>query len=813
MTKKIKTDNKKNTREIPVMALRGLSVFPGTTITFDVGRKKSISSLDISMQQDSKIFLVCQRSMSEDDPAPEELYTVGTVCQVKQLMRFAEDRIRVLVEGICKAKLLGVKDTGEYLVADISIINDSPVTNPEKVDALYRQLLDNLDVYQKVHPKASAEAITAILPIEDKEAFTYELSNVLIISSEQKQILLEIDNLEERMETLLFIIAKEIEVLKLEKDITFKVHKHMEKIQRDYFLREQLKVIKEELGESDTDEVNEYRNALNEEFLPEEVLDKAEKEIQHLEKTPPGSAEGQVIRNYLDLILELPWGKYTEENFDVESATKILNRDHYGLEKVKERILEYLAVGKLKNSLKGPILCFLGPPGVGKTSIARSIAEALNRNYVRMSLGGVRDEAEIRGHRKTYVGAMPGRIINAMKQAKSMNPLILMDEIDKLGNDFRGDPSSALLEVLDSEQNSTFRDHYLEVDFDLSNVLFICTANNYETIPGPLLDRMEIIEVPSYTDEEKEQIAIRYLIPKQLEMHGLSPDKITFEDSAVWDIIHYYTSEAGVRGLERELATACRKIAKLILTSRTKKYTVKSKDLIKLLGTRKKISEKAMENDEIGVATGLAWTSVGGVTLSIEVNILPGTGKLDLTGQLGDVMKESAKAAISYIRSRSLFLGIKDDFYENHDIHIHIPEGATPKDGASAGMTMAKAIASALTEKKKKKTVAMTGEITLRGKVLPIGGLREKTLAALRLGIKTVIIPAENKKDMNELAESVKNNMHFVFAENMDEVLKVALVKNLFTMTGHLEPKNLSYVHLENVNENRISMQQHTLQP
>ena len=603
------------------------------------------------------------------------------------------------------------------------------------------------------------------------------IANNIPLKLEQKQEILSEFHSLRRIEKLLQIISQETEILEIEKDINSKVRKQIDKVQKEYYLREQMKAIQTELGDKEgvTGEVEEYKSKIEGAGFPEEVEKKVLKELDRLLKTPQGSAEGSVIRTYLDWIFDLPWNKETEEIIDINNAQEILEQDHYGLKKVKERIIEYLAVQKLKNSLKGPILCLVGPPGVGKTSIAKSIAKALNRNYVRISLGGVKDESEIRGHRRTYVGSMPGRILAAIKQAGSNNPLILLDEIDKMSNDFRGDPASAMLEVLDSEQNFSFRDHYLELPFNLSNVLFLTTANSLETVPRPLLDRMEVIELSSYTEEDKANIAMKYLLPKQIELHGITHKNLKIDEETIRDVINYYTREAGVRNLEREIGTICRKVAKTIVSENKRVITVSRNNLEKYLGIKKYRFDFANENDEIGIATGMAWTPVGGVTLSIEVNIMQGNGKLELTGHLGDVMKESAKAAISYIRSMSKELKINEDFYEKNDIHIHVPEGATPKDGPSAGITLATAMVSALSGIPVDRKVAMTGEITLRGRVLPIGGLKEKVLAAHRAGIETIILPIDNKKDIDDIPENVRNSLKFICAADMKTVLKNAL--------------------------------------
>lgn len=777
-------------RILPVLTLRGLVVFPRNLVTFDVGREKSIKSIERALEYDTDIFLVTQLNSDIEDPTIEDLYEVGTVCKIKQIMRFSEDRIRVLVEGRYRAQLCDITQYSPYIEGVANDLSDyKDLTENSTDEALVRNLINGFEEYLRLNPKTLIDAQAVVSKFgNDTETLTYEIANSMSINYTLKQELLEINDTTERAEKLLGNILREIEILNIEREINLKVQQQIGKLQRNAYLREQLKVIKAELGEKDSldDDVEAYKKRAEESNLPEDVYKKVMKEINRLSKMMPSSAEVPVLTNYINLVLDLPWNVRTEEKINLEDAERILKEDHYGLEKVKERILEYLAVKKLNNTLKGPILCLVGPPGVGKTSIARSVAKSLNRNYVRLSLGGVKDESEIRGHRKTYVGAMPGRIINAIKQAGSRNPLILLDEIDKMGSDFRGDPAAAMLEVLDAEQNNTFRDHYLELPFDLSEVMFITTANTLDTIAKPLLDRMEVIEVTSYTEEEKLQIAFRHLLPKQLKAHGLDVEKIKVEEDAMRDIITCYTAEAGVRNLERELAKLSRKIARKLAERKRKTFNVNGSNLEKLLGIKKRLPEKIREKDEVGVATGLAWTSIGGVTLEIEVNIMPGTGKIELTGSLGSVMKESALAAISFIRSRVDELGIDKDFYSTKDIHIHVPEGATPKDGPSAGITLATAMVSALTGCPCKKSVAMTGEITLRGRILPIGGVKEKILAAHRAGIKTVIIPEDNKKDLEEIPANVRRGMRFVTVASMDTVLLTALKNFNFSKSGML---------------------------
>lgn len=765
---------------LPLLPLRGLTVFPHMILHFDVGRIKSIKALEEAMINNQLIYLVAQKDAKNDSPTEDDIYRIGTICKVKQLLKLPGDTIRVLVEGISRAEISEYTQVEPFFMAEVVekiYIEDDE--NQVEIEALKRRVLSTFEDYSKLSNKVSPETVLSIMNIEDPDQLADIITSNLVLKVEQKQEILNEFKPSVRLKKLFEVLVKEIDIMQIEKEINIKVRKQIDKMQKEYYLREQLKAIQNELGDKDgvAGEVEEYKKRLREGKYNEEVENKVLKELDRLVKMPSGSAEGSVIRTYIDWLLDLPWNTKTEEIIDLKRAEDILDEDHYGLEKVKERIIEYLAIRKLKNDLKGPILCLVGPPGVGKTSIARSIARALNRNYVRISLGGVRDEAEIRGHRRTYVGSMPGRIIAALKQAGSKNPLILLDEIDKMSSDFRGDPASAMLEVLDSEQNFAFRDHYIELPFDLSDVLFLTTANTLDTIPRPLLDRMEVIQLTSYTEEEKVNIATKFLFPKQIKEHGLKKGNIRIDERAVREIINCYTRESGVRGLERQIASVCRKVAKKIVATNQKTVKITALNIEKYLGTRKYKYDLANEKDEVGIATGLAWTPVGGDTLSIEVTLMEGSGKLELTGQLGDVMKESARAAMSFIRSRVDLYGIDKDFYKKYDIHIHVPEGAIPKDGPSAGITLATAMVSALTNIPVKKNVAMTGEITLRGRVLAIGGLKEKVLAAHRAGIDTIILPVDNKKDLDEIPENVRGKIKFVIAEDMETVLKTALAQ------------------------------------
>lgn len=766
-------------RLLPLLPLRGILVYPGMVLHLDVGREKSIEALEKAMVDDNLILLSTQRELQIEEPGPKDIYSVGTIVKVRQMLKLPNGTIRVLVEGIQRARILEYVATEKYFEVRIGKISE---INRDDLDiqALMRSVLDHFEQYLRLSKKLSPDIYAAVSDIEEPGRLSDLIASHLPLKIADKQMLLETIDVQQRLEKLLVIIHNEKEVLELEKKISTRVKKQMEKTQKEYYLREQMKAIQKELGEKEgrLAEVEELREQLQNFSAPEEVKEKVVKEIDRLEKIPTTSAEGGVIRTYVEWLLELPWEKTTSDDLNIQQAEKILNEDHYGLEKAKERILEYLAVQKLVNKLKGPILCFVGPPGVGKTSMARSIARALNRQFVRISLGGVRDEAEIRGHRRTYVGAMPGRIVQGMKTAGSANPVFLLDEIDKMSMDFRGDPASALLEVLDPNQNTTFSDHYIEVPFDLSKVLFITTANSVYNIPRPLLDRMETLYISGYTELEKEKIAKQYLLPKQIQEHGLKPENIQIHSGAIRRLIRNYTREAGVRNLERTIGTLCRKAAKEIVGGRKKRFVVTEKSLHKYLGPMKFRYGVIEEKDQVGVATGLAWTEVGGDILSVEVTLIPGKGKLTLTGKLGDIMKESAQAAFSYIRSRAEEWKIDPDFHEKNDIHIHVPEGAIPKDGPSAGITMATAIVSALTGIPVSKNVAMTGEITLRGRVLPIGGLKEKSLSAHRAGIKHILIPKDNEKDLVDIPKSVLKDLKVTPVSHMDEILEFALVRN-----------------------------------
>lgn len=773
-------EKQKKTEILPVLPLKGLPVFPYMIIHFDVKRDFSLKALEGAVAEDRHIFLVAQKNPMIEEPLNKDLYSVGTIAKVKQVLKLPGNDVRVLIEGLSRAKIVSFVSESPYFECEVKELYDRREKNDEEAsiyrEALMRKIKNLLGEYYISHGKIAKESLNSYLNMTDVKQFCDVVASNINFTIEDKQKLLEQTSLVKRLEMLVELLDKEIRLLEIENDINRKVKEVMDDRQRDYYLREQLKVIQDELSEKDgiEGEIEELREKFD--GAPDFVIEKVEKELARLRRVQQGNPEASVIINYIECLSELPWNKSTKENTSVKNAEKILEKDHYGLKNVKERILEYLSVRLLAGNLKSPIICLVGPPGVGKTSIVSSVARALNRNYVRISLGGVRDEAEIRGHRKTYIGAMPGRIISALKQAKSNNPLILLDEIDKMSSDFKGDPSSALLEVLDSEQNVNFRDHYVELPFDLSNVLFVMTANSIDTIDRPLLDRMEVIEISGYTDEEKLHIAKDYLIPKQLKNHGMKKSNIKFTDEAIVEIINSYTREAGVRSLERQIAKVMRKTAKRIASGDVKSVTITKNNLEGYMEKKGYPHNMMGEHSEVGVATGLAWTPVGGDTLFIEVNAVEGSGKLELTGSLGDVMKESAKAAVSYIRSCADENGIDKDFYKNKDIHIHVPEGATPKDGPSAGITMATALISALTGKKVSKNVAMTGEITLRGRVLPIGGLKEKSLAAYRAGIRTIIIPAENKRDLDDIPENIRNEINFVCAENMVTVLETALM-------------------------------------
>ncbi|HFK1547543.1 endopeptidase La [Bacillus anthracis] len=766
-----------NERIVPLLPLRGVLVYPTMVLHLDVGRDKSIQALEQAAMDENIIFLAMQKEMNIDDPKEDDIYSVGTVAKVKQMLKLPNGTLRVLVEGLHRAEVVEFIEEENVVRVSIKTVTEEVEADLEE-KALMRTLLEHFEQYIKVSKKVSNETFATVADVEEPGRLADLIASHLPIKTKQKQEILEIIFVKERLHTLISIIQDEQELLSLEKKIGQKVKRSMERTQKEYFLREQMKAIQTELGDKEGKggEVEELREKIEQSGMPEETMKAALKELDRYEKLPASSAESGVIRNYMDWLLALPWTEATEDMIDLAHSEEILNKDHYGLEKVKERVLEYLAVQKLTNSLKGPILCLVGPPGVGKTSLARSIATSLNRNFVRVSLGGVRDESEIRGHRRTYVGAMPGRIIQGMKKAKSVNPVFLLDEIDKMSNDFRGDPSAALLEVLDPEQNHNFSDHYIEEPYDLSKVMFVATANTLSSIPGPLLDRMEIISIAGYTELEKVHIAREHLLPKQLKEHGLRKGNLQVRDEALLEIIRYYTREAGVRTLERQIAKVCRKAAKIIVTAERKRIVVTEKNVVDLLGKHIFRYGQAEKTDQVGMATGLAYTAAGGDTLAIEVSVAPGKGKLILTGKLGDVMKESAQAAFSYIRSRAEELKIDPNFHEKNDIHIHVPEGAVPKDGPSAGITMATALISALTGIPVSKEVGMTGEITLRGRVLPIGGLKEKTLSAHRAGLTKIILPAENEKDLDDIPESVKENLTFVLASHLDEVLEHALV-------------------------------------
>jgi ATP-dependent Lon protease len=765
---------------MPMIPLRGLSIFPYMVLHFDIGREKSISALEKAMMMNQTVFLSAQKNPDTELPTRDDFYQIGTIAKIKQMLRLPGDTIRVLVEGVSRGRIEEFIFEVPYFKCRVTAIKEEEfeVLSPHII-ALMRSVLTSFEEYLNFNPKVSQDIFPSVASIEEPGRLADVVTSHLDIKIEEKQEILEAFDVEKRLELVNTIISKEIEILQIENTITKKVKTQINKSQREYYLKEQLRVIQEELGvdEDVEDEIYEWLDQLKKLKLSPTITEKVEKEIKRLKKIQPSSAEGGVIRTYVEWILSLPWNKYSRDNKDIKKAEAILNEDHYGLGKVKERVLEYLAVIQLSKSLKGPILCLVGPPGTGKTSIAKSVARALNRNFVRMSLGGVRDEAEIRGHRRTYIGAIPGRIITAIKEAKTKNPVFLFDEVDKIGTDFRGDPASALLEVLDPEQNKEFTDHYLEVPFDLSKVMFITTANTTETIPRPLLDRMEVIEVTGYTEEDKVQIAKKYLIPKKIKEHGLKEENLKISEAAIRAIINHYTRESGVRNLEREIANICRKAARRIAEKEKQSINVTAANLEKFLGKKRYRYDKIEGENEIGVTTGLAWTLVGGDTLSIETTVLPGSGKLVLTGQLGEVMQESAKAGISYIRSRVDTLPISADFYKECDLHIHIPEGATPKDGPSAGVTMCTSVVSALSKIPVRKDVAMTGEITLRGKVLPVGGIREKVLAAHRAGIKKVLIPRENEVDLQEIPSVVRKKMTFVLVDSIDQVLDEALVK------------------------------------
>ena len=768
------------TRSLPMVALRGLTIMPEMIVHFDVSRERSIAAIQQAMVEEQEIFLVAQKSIETENPGQDDVYETGTVASVKQLIKLSKKVVRVLVEGKNRAVLKKIEETDPYLRAEVEVLGEQEITIPDDLnaEAMMRGLKEIITEYAAKNGKISKESVAEILDITDLKRLVNEVAaNIPLKYKDQQELLEELD-FWSRYEKLSLKLVNEMQIMEIKEELQRKVKSKVDKHQKEYLLREQLKVIREELGEDTTfSDADEFEEACSKLDAPEEVKEKLHKEIGRFKNTIGSQAENGVIRTYIETILEMPWNKRAEDNTDINYAKEVLEADHYGLEQVKERILEFLAVRTLTQKGESPILCLVGPPGTGKTSIAKSLARSLKKPFVRISLGGVRDEAEIRGHRKTYVGAMPGRIANGIRTAGVKNPVLLLDEIDKVSTDYKGDTFSALLEVLDSEQNSKFRDHYLEVPLDLSEVTFITTANTLQTIPRPLLDRMEIIEISSYTENEKLHIAIEHLIPKQLEKHGITDEQLSFSKKAIWKIAHNYTKEAGVRQLEREIGNICRKAAKELLTTEKEKITVTDRNLHKFLGKEKYSYQMANAAPEVGIVRGLAWTSVGGDTLQIEVNVMPGKGEIMLTGQLGDVMKESARAGISYIRSVSKKYAIAEDFFEKHDIHVHIPEGAVPKDGPSAGITMATAMLSAVTGKKVRADLAMTGEITLRGRVLPIGGLKEKLLAAKNAGIQTVLIPKENTADVEELSSEITKGLEIIPVETMEEVLKKALTR------------------------------------
>ena len=765
-------------KSLPMVALRGMTIMPEMVVHFDVSRERSIAAVQEAMVEEQKIFLTAQKSIDTENPGMGDVYEVGTVGTIKQIIKLPKHIVRVLVAGETRGRLKEIEYQDPYLRAKVEVIDEADLMIPDDpgAEAMERGLKDILVEYAAKNGKMSKESVAQLLDIKGVKKLVDEIAaNIPLYYTDQQEILEEAD-FQKRYERLCFKLVNEVQIMNIKEEIQKKVKERVDKHQREYILREQLKLIREELGEDSTiSDAEEFENSLKKLKAPKEVKEKLQKEINRFKSSLNSPAENGVIRTYIETLLEMPWDKAAKDNNDIEYAKQVLDEDHYGLEQVKERILEFLAVRTLTKKGDSPILCLAGPPGTGKTSIAKSLARAMKKPYVRISLGGVRDEAEIRGHRKTYVGAMPGRIANGIRTAGVKNPVMLLDEIDKVSTDYKGDTFSALLEVLDSEQNSKFRDHYLEVPLDLSEVMFITTANTLQTIPRPLLDRMEVIEISSYTENEKLHIAQEHLIPKQLEKHGLTPEQLTFSRHAIWKMARNYTKEAGVRQLEREIGNVCRKAAKEILTTERKKINVTDRNIQKFLGKEKYTYQMANTAPEVGIVRGLAWTSVGGDTLQIEVNVMPGNGELMLTGQLGDVMKESARAGISYIRSVSGKYGIAEDFFEKHDLHVHIPEGAVPKDGPSAGITMATAMLSAVTDKKVRADLAMTGEITLRGRVLPIGGLKEKLLAAKSAGIRTVLVPKENVADVEELSSEITKGLEIIPVENMDEVLERAL--------------------------------------
>nr|WP_017185656.1 endopeptidase La [Alkalibacillus haloalkaliphilus] len=764
-------------QEIPLLPLRGVIIYPSMVQHLDVGREHSVKALEQAMVQDHKLLLAAQRDSSLNEPKEEDIYQFGTIVYIKQMVKLPNGTSRILVEGLERAEIESFEQLEPYFTVTYKTVEDEHGDGVEE-QALMRTLVNQFDEYTKVSKKTKRETYETVKDITESSRLADIVTSHLSLKIQQKQQILETPYVPDRLEQLVQMIQNEKEVLSMEKKIGQRVKKSMERTQKEYYLREQLKAIQKELGDQDgkTGEVEQLKGKIAEANMPERIEEVAYKELNRYEKVPQSSAESSVIRNYIEWLVALPWTDETEDNLDVNRAQGVLDEDHYGLDRVKERVLEYLAVQQLTESVNGPILCLVGPPGVGKTSLAKSIARSVGRNFVRASLGGVRDEAEIRGHRRTYVGAMPGRIIQGMKTAETVNPVFLLDEIDKMASDFRGDPSSSMLEVLDPEQNHSFSDHFVEEPYDLSKVMFVATANNLATIPGPLLDRMEVITIAGYTELEKLHISKEHLIPKQINENGLTKSKVQFRDEAILKLIRMYTREAGVRNLEREIASVCRKAAKLIVSGEKKRVVITEKQLEELLGKPKFRYGQAEAEHQIGAATGLAYTQAGGDTLAIEVSVVQGTGKLTLTGKLGDVMKESAQAAFSYVRARADEFELEHDFYEKYDVHIHIPEGATPKDGPSAGITIATALVSAFTNRPVRKEVGMTGEITLRGRVLPIGGLKEKSLSAHRAGLSKILMPAENEKDLEDIPESVRDVLTFVQVKHLDEVLEHALL-------------------------------------
>lgn len=762
-----------NIEKMPMIPLRGIVVFPGMVTHFDCGRDRTIGAIEESEIRNSKVFLVSQKDEEVEDPTMDEIYTVGAIASIKQILKIPGGIVRILIEGEKRGRIISSEEKEKYTEVEVEVFESKDIEMNSNVEALVRLCEKDIQEYSEMDQKMLPGMLDSLINKDTPETMMDTACCYIDLSVENAQEILEVEDLEERLEIFHEIFSKEVELLKIEREIDTRVKSQLDKMQKEYYLKEQLEVIKKELGEEK--ESDEYTKKLEEKNLPEEIRARAQKEIEKLNAISVQSPEYAVIMNYLDWIMDLPWNDSAEENIDIKNARKILDKEHYGLKKVKERILEFIAVRKLNKGAKGPILCLVGPPGVGKTSIASSIAHALDKNFVRMSLGGVTDEAEIRGHRRTYIGAMPGRVISLMKEAKQKNPVFLMDEIDKVGNNYRGDPASGLLEVLDPVQNKTFTDHYMELPFDLSEVFFVTTANTTSTIPGPLLDRMEIINLEGYTPNEKFNIAKRYLVPRQLKESGLSEENVTISDGAIEDIIAYYTREAGVRTLEQNISKIIRKAAMNIVEGEKEKISITKKNLNKFLGEKIFLFDLVNKENQVGVVNGLAWTAVGGTTLTIEATVMKGKGNLTLTGSLGNVMKESATAAVSYIAANAEKFNIKEDFRQKNDIHIHVPEGAVPKDGPSAGVTITTALVSALTKRPMRRDVAMTGEITLRGRVLPIGGLKEKLLAAQRMGVKTVIIPKENIRDLNEIEDNVKNLLEIIPVSDAEKVIEIAL--------------------------------------